>query len=836
MNSAHIIHCCVVAATFTLGGLVYRTNPHRATNQVYLLLSIFSGLWIAFIALAFLCTNAAIATTWIRGAHTIGVFIPLICDWLRLAIMRPEKNLRGIVKLNPALLYATVPFVFLVQTHWLIQGASLPDASTHPNKIPEAILGPFYFLFAGFYIIVIGFLALQFIKSTRQATGMQRAELNFTCLAILTSTILAICVSILIPLFTGSSQSTQLSSLSVMILNLVIAYGIATKRIMNMAYLFRLLTAYGLLALYLGALYAAIWWPTDYLLFQWGHSSPIIPGLLASLSVAFSLAPANGFMQRFANKLFAHTAPFNMESVAQMTSRLLHSITTIERLLEDFSESIAMTLGTDKVCVLLLDNDTYTQVYPPPHTATPMKLARNSALPFALISGRDVIVPSVLRRLNPAIPLADACKVIEETGFSVATGLHSKGELEGIFLLGPKLTGHIYGAPEQHAIQLLCSHLAVALSNAKLYTQLQDSKIYNEILVDNLVSGVIAASQSGRITVFNREAQRITRLDPSAVLHHGLNILPPALSAMLDTTLKQGTGLRDQEFSLSSDTSDPTPIRVSSSVFYGHSGILLGAFLVINDQTTLKQLEFQIRRTDRLASIGTLAAGMAHEIKNPLVSIKTFTQLLPERFDDADFRDTFSSLVGGEVRRIDSIVNQLLSFSRPAKPVLSCTPLHDILQNALKLVQQQLRGKDIRLVTDLKATSDRINADGDQLSQALINFFLNAIDALGGGGALMVKTSNTGTEQASDTPWAGSPTDGMIQLVIQDTGAGIAPDDLPHIFDPFFTTKSQGTGLGLSVAHGIIHDHNATIDVKSEAGIGTTFSLLFPLIKEHHPS
>lgn len=835
MTSAHLLHGCVVAATLTLGGLVFRTNPHRATNQVYLVLSLFSGLWVTIIALAFLSTDSATATTWIRGSHAIGVCIPLICDWLRLAIVHPGKTFRQIVQMNPFLLFATLPFIFLAQTHWIIQGAILPARGAHPFLIPEAILGPLYFLFAAFFV-VIGVLAYQFQKSTRQATGMQRAELNFTCLGILVSSGLALCVSVLNPMITGSSQSTQLASLSVMILNLIIAYGIATRRIMNMAYLFRLFTTYGLLALYLAVLYAVIWWSVSLLLLASGHPSHMLAGLLASLGVAFSLAPANGVMQRFGNQLFAHTAPFNMESVAQISSRLLYSISTTENLLKEFSETIAHTLGTDKVCVLLLEKESFVQVYPVPQGMPAFGIGRNTELPSALTAGRDVIVPSMLLRLNPAPPLVAACKVIEENGYSVAAGLHSKRDLEGLFLLGPKLTGHIYGGPEQHAIQLLCSHLAGALSNAKLYTQLQDSKIYNDILVDDLISGVIAATLDGHISVFNREAQRITRLAPATVTNHPLSSLPPLLAQLLDATLHREAGIRDQEYLLPQDDTTTTPIRISSSVIYGYTGAPLGAFLVINDLTLIRQLELQVRHTDRLASIGTLAAGMAHEIKNPLVSIKAFTQLLPERYDDPDFRDTFSSLVGGEVKRIDSIVNQLLRFSRPALPVLSPTSSHDIIKNALQLIREPLRSNNISLSTSFNAVEDQINADRDQLSQALINFFLNAIDAIGQQGALTIRTANIGGEPADGSPRDSAPNRGMIQIEIQDTGKGIAPNDLSRIFDPFFTTRSLGTGLGLSVAHGIINDHSGTIGVNSEVGVGTTFTLCFPLLKEDlHP-
>jgi signal transduction histidine kinase len=835
MNIAASLHFVAVAVTFTLGGFVIRTNPRRTTNQIYLLFSFQSGLWLICLACAFLSKDMEIAAKWIHASHSVGALIPMMAEWLRLAILNPNTSIIKIAKKDPILLGSTLFLSFLSQTSFIIKGAYIPDIPHASALIPEIVFGKLYPLYAAYFTIVLGILGYRFWQSRRQATGMQRAELDFAGFGAVLSLSSALAVSILTPLLTGNSQSAFLSSLSVMILNITIAYGIATRRIMDMAHLFRLVIAYSLLAAYLALLYLAVWSSVSFLLRLQGLS-PIIPaGLLASIAVAFSLAPAHGFMQRFADRIFAQTSSVNMQSVMQLTNRLLYSISTVESLLVDFSAMICQILGTDKVCILLAENGEFSQKYPlPSSSSTPLILPRNSALPQIMISSDDVIVPSILRRLNPKPALAAACKTIDDLTFSAAIGLHSKEGLEGIVLLGPKLNGLIYGSPEQHAIQLLCNHLAMAINNARLYTQVQDSKSYNDILVDSLISGVIAAGHDGKITVFNREAQRITGLPSSAALGHPLDCLPIPLKKILGHTLEHGIEIVNQDNTLALGKEDPTPLRLSSAVIYGHTGNRLGAFLVMNDLTTIRHLELQIRRTDHLASLGTLAAGMAHEIKNPLVSIKAFTQLLPERYDDSDFRETFSSLVGGEVKRIDTIVNQLLRFSRPSKPMLAPLDLNATLNSSLNLLQQQLRTNNIRLVTNLAASPDLINGDGNQLSQALINFLLNSIESMPKGGTLTVTTSCPPPQPNSW--WNGHQGGPVIMVTIEDTGEGIPESALSHIFDPFFTTKAQGTGLGLSVAHGIINEHRGLIDVKSEEGKGTIFTLVFPLLGQEEPS
>jgi polar amino acid transport system substrate-binding protein len=221
---------------------------------------------------------------------------------------------------------------------------------------------------------------------------------------------------------------------------------------------------------------------------------------------------------------------------------------------------------------------------------------------------------------------------------------------------------------------------------------------------------------------------------------------------------------------------------------------------------------------------------MAHEIKNPLVTIKTFTQLLPYQHGDAEFRNTFFDLVGQEVKRIDTIVNRLLNFARPAKAALKPVSLHEVVDNSIRLVEQQLAQHEIKLERHLDAKRHIIEADAEQLNQTLINFFLNAVHAMGDGGTLTVRTSLV--RHTQETPQVGGVRTGeYIQLDVQDTGCGISAEKLSNIFDPFFTTKEDGVGLGLSVSHGIIQEHNGIIDVESEEGKGTVFHVQFPLFK-----
>jgi signal transduction histidine kinase len=221
------------------------------------------------------------------------------------------------------------------------------------------------------------------------------------------------------------------------------------------------------------------------------------------------------------------------------------------------------------------------------------------------------------------------------------------------------------------------------------------------------------------------------------------------------------------------------------------------------------KLEDEILKQDRLKAVATLAAGMAHEIKNPLTSIRTFAEYLPEKYADPEFRGKFKKIVVDEVDRVNSIVQQLLEFSKPKEPELKPVSIVDILDDTLGLITSKLLDHKIALSREYQA-SPQILADRNQLKQAFLNLFLNSIQAMPGGGTLTVKTTLTGNNR--------------LLVAISDTGTGIPKESLPHIFDPFYTTKESGTGLGLSIVHGIVLKHKGKIRVESGSG-GTTISV-----------
>ena len=215
--------------------------------------------------------------------------------------------------------------------------------------------------------------------------------------------------------------------------------------------------------------------------------------------------------------------------------------------------------------------------------------------------------------------------------------------------------------------------------------------------------------------------------------------------------------------------------------------------------------------SDRRKAMANLAAGMAHEIRNPLTAIKTFAEYLPEKYNDADFREKFSRIVTTEVDKIDSLISQLLEFAKPSVLKVSAVNIHDVLENTLNLLSGETIKFNIRVSKDYTKEKGIIYADANKLRHVFLNILKNAIESMQGGGELRVSTSCT---------------EDRFRIEITDTGVGIKQKDLNRIFDPFYSLKEKGTGLGLAIAKSIVTEHGGSISVKSNPGSGTVFTLL----------
>jgi PAS domain S-box-containing protein len=832
MNSAIIPPLTALMIQSALGVSVFYANPRRRANQCFLLLSVAIGAWLVALFLGLRTNNPATAELCVREASAAGAIILTLFNILRFSILRSSGTWFSILRASWLWIAAGLIIVALCQTKFFLHDVHF---TAHVNELrppPIPTYGRGFVLFIAYFVIATTAVLAGYIQDVRRTTGREHAELSFVLIGTTSALAFSLLLTFLLRLFIEPAQLVWFAPFRIVLFSLVIAYGVATRKIMEVGFFLRRAMSYAVLTAYLVALYTFVWWIFYKAMGPLLGEARSIGYLVAAVVVAFAMAPARGVSQSFADRLFIGTRGLDFRTTMSKAAAILGSVTTLSDLLRRFASTIGEAVGTDNVTIFLAQRKTFRNCYALAASSTVIdELPADAVLVQWLNSHREPLVLDELHRVRSTASTVAIQKTLNDMRAATALGIFAREHLVGIMVLGPRLSGRIYGSVEQNALQVLCGQLAVAIENAELFTEVQNAKIYNEILLQNLTTGVIAADADGRISVFNREAEKITGLKAKTMLEKTISDLPVSLGGVIQATLTSRERQEDREIYLRS-ISGGVYARASSSTFHGQDRQLLGALAVITDITALKRLELQIRRSDRLASLGTLSAGMAHEIKNPLVSIKTFAQLLPERYSDSDFRETFSNLIVHEIDRIDSLVNQLLRFARPAKPLLQPMHVHEVLEKTLLLVQHRLYQKEIKLTRSWDAEVDTIHADADQLEQVFLNFFLNAMDAMRRGGELTVGTQiRSGDPLVPQLSLEGEDTREALCISIRDTGDGIRAEDIPHVFDPFFTTKDYGTGLGLSVVHGIIEEHGGQIEVESELSKGTAFHIFLPLVR-----
>jgi two-component system sensor histidine kinase HydH len=340
-----------------------------------------------------------------------------------------------------------------------------------------------------------------------------------------------------------------------------------------------------------------------------------------------------------------------------------------------------------------------------------------------------------------------------------------------------------------------------------------------EVLRKCLRYAVILIDERKEIAALNQEAEALMGVHARELLLGALETLPRSMQQVLQETLTTGKSVQGRQIQI--HTADRGKVTVCLNTFPAvrTSGEVSSVVMTLNDLTAAQSLEQHMRHFDRLASIGTLSASMAHEIKNALVAVKTFVDLLLKENKDAEL----AGVVSREMRRIDSIVSQMLRFAGPAKPTFAFVRMHELLERTLRLVQFQIEGKKISLQRSFDASSDWVRGDNYQLEQAFINLFFNALEAMGANGTLTVATEIIAPDAASDRS-----KNTLLTVTVKDTGTGIPPENIGKLFEPFFTTKPDGTGLGLSISRRIIQEHGGTIAVRSELNQGTMFAISLP--------
>lgn len=337
---------------------------------------------------------------------------------------------------------------------------------------------------------------------------------------------------------------------------------------------------------------------------------------------------------------------------------------------------------------------------------------------------------------------------------------------------------------------------------------------FSDNLVENMPVGILAIDGMDRVISCNPKAEAILGYAAHEITGQSAYILLSESCRSVLDVLKKEKSVVEKEIDCVRRDGKVIPLEVIATELKEETGRLIGYVVLMHDLTELRHLKKEIARSQRLAALGNLAAGVAHEIRNPLSSIKGFATYFRERYrDNADDAGTADIMIQ-EVDRLNRVITQLLDFARPLELVKKSVSIKEIIRHSLKTVENQAGRKSIEIKTDLPMEDQTVMLDQDRIMQVLLNLYLNAFSAMEQGGVLSVGASLS---------------DGMIRVEIRDTGTGIAKEDIGRIFDPYFTTRPSGTGLGLAIVHKIVEAHGGEITVSSIKGEGTTVAVYLPL-------
>jgi PAS domain S-box-containing protein len=539
-----------------------------------------------------------------------------------------------------------------------------------------------------------------------------------------------------------------------------------------------------------------------------------------ALTVAVLFNPLKAQIQRAFDR-YLYREPYDYQRIIREASRALGNTIELPRLLSYITDLIVRTMKCEGVAVYLLEEDEGAF-----HLAArdadgnfPDSLAPSSPLVTTVSQKRDIVFLDEIADGPIGVDAGDLRSAFGRIGAEVVLPLLEEAQVIGLVCIGAKRSGDPYFSDDADLLTTLVNQSSVAIRNAQAHQRVVQVNEELQKILSTIESGVIAVGPKGKIALFNRAAERLSGMPAHNARGRSVDELPTPLRELLTHTARDGQPHSQEEFVLPDAAGQLIPLVCSTSPLLNLRRVIVGAVAVLADLSRLKELEQEKRRAERLASLEAIASGMVHEIRNPLVAIKTFSQLLPIRFQDSEFRETFSRVVDREIRRIDDLLTRFRTLSSASSQVMDTVDILKPIEDTIETLRPMLEEHRIQLRRIADGVPRSIRGNTSQLEQLFLNLCLNAIEAMEPGGELTVRVA--------DLCDGGGTT---LLVEISDTGCGIPADLLVTIFNPFVTTKAHGTGLGLAICRSITDAHHARLSARNNVNrTGATFTIHFPV-------
>lgn len=704
----------------------------------------------------------------------------------------------------PWLLYLTLAIGILfgacsLATPWVVYNVHLTQAGLTRKT------GFLYPAYSIYFLVAWSSALVVLVAKWRRASGMARAQLQYLAAGVVIPVAGGILTNLVLPLLTGRSTSSWVGPYFGLLLVAIVGHAIIRHRLMDLRIVVSRGLAYAILIMIvfvtlLGSVKLA------------GRSAKSLftqPELvlLGLVSLAMLTKPVqflvNGLIDRYLYRGKGEYA----SALRHATHRLSHLMQP-KQLANELRQILTESLVPEFFAIAArpLENGPFEQLVdgPPGGPPNPNELVAVAALLFeAPMSSALVIAPDNARGAHRA-----AHEALRDAGVEVVTTLGRRGRLLGIVLLGPRRSGDAYFTRDLTFLESLAEIASIALENALLYRQRIQILEYSDRLLESLNSAVVAVDVAGRITSFNPVSKYLLGLrdhDRGA----SLSSLPSEVGWALALAITKSWSPKDIEVAIDHMTRGLVPVILSTATLHDDGDQIGGALVVITDLSTVKALERQQRRIEHFTMMARFYAGIAHEIRSPLAAISNFISMLPDRFDDPEYRDTAARLLPGEVARIVGLADRLRLMAPSEDGKLSIVNLSTLLTDLAAIHGAAAEEHRVKIVLELPESATSVLGDRAQLIQLFLNLLKNAVEAMPNGGTVTICCSDF-----ADT----------VTVQVLDEGIGFPSSLRANLFQPFFTTKPQGTGLGLSICKEIADFHRAALELVPRIDRGGTMA------------
>jgi two-component system NtrC family sensor kinase len=609
------------------------------------------------------------------------------------------------------------------------------------------------------------------------------------------------------------------SSLSLVLIPLCYGYAIIRYRLMDVDIIFKRGLAHTAATAAVAALCFVL------VALSGGIFNNRIVAVLSITVASFLFQPIREWIQRRLDHFFYRDRLDYRRTLIEFGKTLTNEV-RLDPMLSSVMDRVSQTLLVDRLAIFVEDHEAPGKM----RLARSMGVRVNQPLDLSFLDAdrpelaRNALFfesPRAARDVSPSV--SDA---LGQLDLNYYVPCRIREHCVAVLGLGKTVDGDFLSSDDVELVETIAGYVAVALDNAQLYNSLEQKaleivrlKDFSENIVESLNVGVLAVDLSGLVESWNTRMEQLFGVSRQEAVGAKLDALLPTelaseISARGDG--QQITGIYKQRLQHQGKS---LTLNVSITPLVSKSGDRIGRLLLFDDVTQRERMEEQMSQTEKLTSLGLLAAGVAHEVNTPLAVISNYIQMLAKQMPENDPRHSIIEKIVKQTFRASEIVNNLLNFSRTGAAEISNVDVNHVVEETLSLVSHPLKTSQIQVVKNLGDGLPAVRGSANKLQQVFLNLFLNARDAMPSGGILEVRTSAH---------------NGSVEIEVVDTGAGIPREHIHRIFDPFFTTKAngRGTGLGLSVTYGIIKEHAGKVDVRSAPGKGTSFHVEFPAVRK----